>query len=115
MYRKAQYNGLFDVGRVSQNGFPIYILSDKEACQKYKILSKLEQNIVDMRPMKVVMNKQLNIQFKGNKDLMKQCAKTQIIILGNRKLANDLLKKNYFSTIFLNQNFLLAQLNYVIN
>jgi hypothetical protein len=49
----------------------IYFLSDKEACWKYIFLSKLEQNIVDMRPMKVVMNKQLNIQFKGNKDSMK--------------------------------------------
>lgn len=35
--------------------------------------------------MKVMMNKQSNIQFKGNKDLMVQCAETLIIILDNKK------------------------------
>jgi hypothetical protein len=39
LYRKAQYNGLFNVGKVSQNGFLVYILNDKKAYLKYTILS----------------------------------------------------------------------------
>jgi hypothetical protein len=37
--RKAQYNGLFIVGRVSQNGFLVDILNAKEAYLKYTISS----------------------------------------------------------------------------